>query len=120
MERIRFIEHQGQRILLVDLSRCEASELPKLVDQVPQVVTAEPPSSVLLLADFTGSTATREVIERVKIAAALDRKHIKRAAWVFNGNIPKPLHDSVQMFSSRDIPKFEDREKAMAFLVSGG
>ena len=44
MERIRFIDHHGQRILLVDLSSCETSELPKLVDQVPQVVTAEPPA----------------------------------------------------------------------------
>ena len=117
MERIRFIDHQGQRILLVDLSHCETVELPTLVDRVPPIVTAEPPGSVLLLADFTGSTPTREMMERVKIAAAIDRKHIKRSAWVFNGNVPKPLHDAVQMFSSREIPKFESREKAMDFLV---
>ena len=118
MERIRFIDHQGQRILLIDLSHCETAELPKLVDQVPPIVTAEPPGSVLLLADFTGSTPTREMMERVKIAAAIDRKHIKRSAWVFNGNVPKPLHDAVQIFSSREIPKFETREKAMDFLVA--
>ncbi|HUN89831.1 MAG TPA: hypothetical protein VMU28_13615 [Terriglobales bacterium] len=119
MERIRFIDHRGQRILLIDLTNCEPAELPKLVDQVPPIVTSEPPGSVLLLADFSGSTPTREVMERVKIAAAIDRKHIKRSAYVFNGNIPKPLHDAVQMFSSREIPKFENREQAIDFLVGG-
>ena len=117
MERIRFIDHQGKRILLIDLSGCQAAEVAQLANQVPAVVTGEPPGSVLLLADFSNSTPTREAMERVKVAAALDRKHIRRSAWVFNGNIPKPLHDAVQAFSSRDIPKFESREKAIAFLI---
>ncbi len=117
MERIRFIDHEGKRILLVDLSGCQAGELAMLANQVPAIVTSEPPGSVLLLADFSNSTPTREAMERVKIAAAIDRKHIKRSAWVFNGNLPKPLHDAVQAFSIRDIPRFESREEAIEFLV---
>jgi hypothetical protein len=117
MERIRFITHQQQRILLVDGSGCDANQLLDLVDEVPEHVTAEPPGSVLLLGDFTDTKFTRDVVERLKIAAALDRQHVKRSAWVFNGNIPKPLHDAVQTFSSRDIPKFESREAAMEYLV---
>ncbi len=119
MERIRFIEHHGQRILLVDLSGCNPDEIAGLANQVPVYVTREPEGSVLLLADFTNSKVTREAVERVKIAAAVDRRHVKRSAWVFNGNIPKPLHDAVQTFSSRDIPKFATREDAMEYLVSG-
>ena len=86
---------------------------------MPVFVTREPDGSVLLLADFSNSKVTREAVERVKIAAAIDRRHVKRSAWVFNGNIPKPVHDSVQAFSSREIPKFETREQAMEYLVSG-
>ena len=119
MERIRFIDHQGQRILLVDLTGCTSEEIAAIANQVPVHVTREPAGSLLLLADFTNCKITREAVERIKIAAALDRKHLKRSAWVFNGNIPKPLHDAVKSFSSRDIPKFETREAALGFLVDG-
>ena len=119
MERIRFIDHAGHRILLVDLTDCSADEIAGVANQVPIYVTREPDRSVLLLADFSSAKLTREAVERVKIAAALDRRHITRSAWVFNGNIPKPVHDSVQAFSSREIPKFDTRDEAIAFLVSG-
>lgn len=71
MERIRFIDHQGQRILLIDLTDCGPDEIAGLANQVPVYVTREPDESVLLLADFTNSRLTREALERVKIAAAL-------------------------------------------------
>lgn len=119
MGRIRFIDHQGNRILLIDFNGCEPDEIGRIADDVPEFVTAEPPRSVLLLADFTNCKVSREAVERIKIAAVIDRAHVKRSAWVFNGNIPKPLHDAVQTFSSRDIPKFETREDAIRFLVGG-
>jgi len=119
MERIQFIHYEGKKILLIDLTGCNADEIAGIANEVPVHVTQEPAGSLLLLADFTNSTVTREAIERIKIAAAIDRKHVKRSAWVFNGNIPKPLHQAVQTFSSRDIPKFTTREEALGFLVGG-
>jgi hypothetical protein len=119
MERIRFIDHGGREILLIDLSGCQANEVALLADQVPGFVTPKPPRSVLLLADFSGAKLTKEAVERIKIAAVLNRDHLRRSAWVFNGNVPKTLHDSVKSFSKREIPKFETREEAMQFLVHG-
>lgn len=119
MERIRYIDHQGKKILLVDCSGCEGTQVAEIADQVPGFVTPQPDRSVLLLADFSGSKLTKDAVERIKIAAVLNRQHLRRSAWVFNGNIPKTLHDSVKTFSNRDIPKFETREEAMGFLVHG-
>lgn len=119
MERIRFIDHAGQRLLLVDCADCQGQELAHLADDLSRFLAPEPDQSVLLLADFTGAQFTREAIERIKISAVFNRKHLKRSAWVFNGNLPKPLHDSVKTFSKRDIPRFETREEAMKFLVGG-
>ena len=119
MERIRFIQHHGRKILLVDCSECQPGQVAEIADQVPAHVTAEPDHSVLLLADFSGSKLTKEAVERIKIAAVRNRQHLRRSAWVFNGNIPKTLHDSVKSFSSRDIPKFETREEALDFLIGG-
>ena len=44
-ERIRFIDHQGKKILLVDLSNLPPGEFEKLVRQVPDYVTVQPRGS---------------------------------------------------------------------------
>jgi hypothetical protein len=73
---------------------------------------------VRALADFTGAEFSREAVERIKIATAIDKRHIKRAAWVLDENMPKTLYDSVRTFTSRDFPVFSTREQAMDYLVS--
>jgi len=120
MERIRFIDHDGHRVLLVDCAYCQPQEMAELADQLSKFLDPEPDESVLLLADFTGAQFTRESIERIKISAVYNRRHLKSSAWVFNGNLSKTMHDAVQAFSRRNIPKFETREEAIKFLVDGG
>src|SRR5271165_4310688 len=102
MDRIRFITHQEQRILLVDFTDCTPEEVAAIADRVPETVTQEPPGSVLLLGDFSRAQFTRESVEHVKIAAALHRPHLKRSAWVLTENLPKALQDSVRSFSARN------------------
>ena len=48
-ERIRSIDHQDQKILLVDLSNCSANEVEEIVRRVPDQVTVQPRASVLVL-----------------------------------------------------------------------
>jgi hypothetical protein len=118
MERIRFISHRGQRVLLIDSTGCSSNEIAQIADHVPDFVVTEPIGSVLLLADFTGADVSRDSVERIKIAAVRNRRHLKRSAWVVTANMPKPLHDAVEKFSTRDIPVFGTREEALAHLTS--
>ncbi len=118
MDRIRFITHREQRVLLLDFTGCSAGEVATISDQVPEVDTREPQGSVLVLADFTGAAFNRDAVEHIKIATALDRPHIKRVAWVLAENLPKALYDSVRRFSARDFPVFSTRDEALEYLVS--
>lgn len=118
MERIRFVTHHDQRILLLDFTNCSAEDVATIAEHVPGVVTSEPLRSVLTVADFTGAEFNRDAVEEIKIATALDRPHIKRAAWVLTDNLPKTLYDSICNFSARDFPVFNTLEKAMDYLVS--
>lgn len=118
MERIRFITHREQRILLVDFTDCTAEEVAVIAEWAPDVVTKEPLGSVALLADFSGSQFTKEALERIKITAAVHQPHLKRSAWVLTENLPKALQDSVRSFSARDIPIFATREEALDYLAS--
>jgi len=118
MDRIRFITHREQRILLVDFTDCAPDEVAAIADRVPEIVTQEPPGSVLILGDFSRAQFTRESVERLKIAAAFDRPHLKRSAWVLTENLPKALYDSIRSFSAREIPIFASRDEALDYLVS--
>ena len=118
MERIRFVTHQNQRILLLDFTGCSSEEVADISDQVPAIVTKEPSDSVLVVADFSGAEFSREAVEHIKIATAFDRAFVKRAAWVLTHNLPQTLYDSVRSFSAREFPIFATREEALDYLVS--
>ena len=117
-ERIRFISHHGQQVLLVDVTNCTTAEMIELGRMVPSYVASEPLGSLLLLADFTGSKFDKSAVETLKQATVFDRPHIKRSAWVGTEGMPKVFYDNLKAFSQRDLPTFQTREEALDWLVS--
>jgi hypothetical protein len=116
-ERIRYIEHQGKCILLIDISHCSAEEVATIARLVPSYVTSEPRESVLLLADFTGAEFDRIAIDRLKEGTVFDKPHIRRSAWVGIESLPKVFYEHIKSFSRRDLPAFKTREEALEWLV---
>ena len=116
-DRIRFIEHQGQRILLIDISHCSADQLATIARLVPSYVTSEPRGSVLLLADFTGAEFDRIAIDRLKESTVFDKPHLKRSAWVGIESLPKVFYEHIKSFSRRELPAFKTREEALDWLI---
>ena len=117
-ERIRFVDHHGQQILLVDVTNCTTAEMIEIGRLVPSYVSSEPRGSVLLLADFTGSKFDKSAVETLKQATVFDRPHIKRSAWVGTEGMPKVFYDNLKAFSQRDLPTFRTREEALDWLVA--
>jgi hypothetical protein len=117
-ERIRFVDHRGHQILLVDVTNRTTAEIIVIGRMVPSYVASEPLGSVLLLADFTGSKFDKSAVETLKQAAVYDRPHIKRSAWVGIEGMPKVFYDNLKAFSQRDLPTFKTREEALDWLVA--
>ena len=117
MERVRFFQHARKDILFLDYDSCTPEEIFDMMDECVRIVTSQPPNSVLSLSDFTGGQFTREAVQRMKEVAALDRPHVKRAAVVGLGSLPKVFHSAIEFFSARDFPAFSTREEALAWLV---
>lgn len=118
MQRLRYVEHRGKRILLADVSTCSEEQLAECIKTVPQFVTQQPEHSVLLLGDFTGTHFTKGTIEQLKIAAVFDRPHVAKAAWVLSDNLHKVVLESIRNFSAREIAVFATREEALDYLAS--
>ncbi len=117
LDRVRFIEHEGKRVLLIDNSGCSSREIVANYTECQRIVTAEPPNSVLTLSDFTDCEVDRAALTRMKEVAVLDRPHVKRAAITGIEHLPDAYYRSLMSFSSREFPTFKSREEALDWLV---
>lgn len=116
-EPIRFIEHKGKQILLLDFSHANAHEMLLLIEEVRVTVAQHTRESLVTLADFTGSTVDHTVATKIKEVLTLDRPFVKKTAWVGSESIPHALMESFHTFSQREIVTFKTREEALDWLV---
>lgn len=117
-ERLRFVRHKGQEILLFDLSHCSPKEMLLLLDQIAALVSQHERGSLLILSDFTGTHIDKRVATRAKEVLVLDRPYVKKAAWVGTDHLPNVFYENFKTFSQRDLPRFKTREEAMEWLVT--
>jgi len=116
-ERLRFISELGKRILFVDCSNCSAREVEEIARKVPDFVTIQPRSSVLLLVDFNGASFDREAIRTMKESAVFDKPYVKKSAWIGAGHVPKEFYEEMKSFSGRELPAFKTRQDAVTWLA---
>jgi hypothetical protein len=116
-ERIRFIMHKGKQILLLDLSKCSAGEVEVTVRRLPDVVTACPRNSVLILSDFTGASFDADAIWVLKETAVFDKPFVRKSAFVGTESLPQGFVENLKNFSRREFPTFKTRDEALAWLV---
>jgi hypothetical protein len=116
--RIQFVVHKGKRILVVDFSRCSATEVAEVARAVPEVVTAQPRDSVLILADYTGASLDHEAMQVLKETAVFDKPYVKKSAWIGVENLPPVFADAMKNFSRREFPAFKTRQEALEWLAA--
>jgi hypothetical protein len=116
-DRIRFIEHQGKQILLLDYSHATAPEMQLLLEHVRMTVAQHARESLLTFADFTGATVDHAVATKMKEVLTLDRPFVKKTAWVGSESIPHAFMENFHSFSQREIATFKTREEALDWLV---
>ena len=117
-DRIRFIEHKGKQILLVDGSHANAHEMMLLLEALRIEVAQHPRGSLLTLADLTGATVDHAIAMRIKEVLTLDRPFVKKTAWFGTESIPHAYMENFHTFSQREIVTFKSREEAMDSLVA--
>jgi hypothetical protein len=116
-ERIRFIDHQEKKILVVDFSNCSAQAVEKIARAVPDYVTVQPRNSVRVLTDFTGAAFDQEALRAMKETAVFDKPFVKKSALIGTQSLPRNFYEEMTSFSRRDLLIFTTREEALAWLV---
>jgi hypothetical protein len=115
--RVRFIEHEGRRVLFINYSHCDVAMLKAVAEEGHRVIAGEQPESVLTLNDVTGTTFDKESVAVLQEMVAANAPYVRRAAVVGISGLQRLIYEGVQAFSRRRIPAFETRQEALAWLV---
>ena len=120
MNRVRFIEHRGQRVLLLDYSHLsDEQEILEVIEERTEIVAKQPTGSVLTLTDATGTHLSRTAIARIKEANVLEKPFVRRAALVGGETmLPKGALEAVGTFAAKSWEPFATREEALDWLTA--
>ena len=85
MDRVKWIEHKGKRILHEDFSGLQdPKEIYEVTDTSTALICKQPEASVLLLTDVTGARYNPSVVNRLKENTKLTNPYMK--AYVIVGD----------------------------------
>jgi hypothetical protein len=116
-ERVRFIEHKGKQVLLIDYSHASAQEMLAVLEKVRTTIAQRKHESVVTFADFTDAAIDHTVAMKIKEVLTLDRPFVKKTGWVGTEKIPHAFMENFHNFSQRNIATFKTREEALDWLV---
>jgi len=117
MNRIRYIQHNGNKILLQDFSGLvPGKELLATLDEARTVVQSQPPKSVVVLVDVTNMRFDKDSLDRMKELAASNEPYVKASTIVGIGGLLQVGLVAISRFSGRNFRTFLTREEALDWL----
>lgn len=118
MDRIRFIEHRGHRILVLDYSDIrDPQQALEAIEAGRRLVATQPPRSLLLMTIVRGARYNADVLQAMKNLAAHNAPFVKASAIVGLSALHRAAYRTVLLFTRRNIPAYETEQEAMDWLV---
>lgn len=119
MAEVKWIEHKGKRILLMDFSNSEKPDILRICNEVPEITAKEPPLSALGIVDVTGSKFDGDISEAFKQMAEKDKPYMKMTAVVGVDGLKMIIFKIVLKFTGRtNLVLKNSREEAKDWLVT--
>ncbi|MDD4907894.1 MAG: hypothetical protein PHJ00_02415 [Candidatus Omnitrophica bacterium] len=116
MAKVEFVHYKEKEILLIDFSGTPDDILPT-IEAAKEVISKQPPNSLLTLTDVTDSKFNNDVREHLKTFVVHNKPHVKAAAVVGVTGLKKVLYTVVVQFSGRNLPAFDTLDEAKEWLV---
>ena len=121
MERTRFMDHRGTRILVLDYSGSrDPKEAIRAIEHSKQVVAQHPPKSLLVLTSVRDARYNTAVLQALKELAQHDEPYVKASAIVGMSGLHRIAYQAVILFSKRKIQVFDTEEQGLDWLVTQG
>jgi hypothetical protein len=118
MERIRFIDHKGQRILVLDFSGIrDSDEALRTIEQAKREVARHPLGSLRIATLVREARYNSATLQGLKELAASNAPYVRASAVVGMSPLHRIAYQAVMLFSRRKIPTFEQETDALDWLV---
>ncbi len=117
-DRVRFVEHKGVRVLLLDASNCAPEVTVEVMKASRELARTQPLNSLRTVVDVTNSHFNDASSHEIKISAEANKPYARALAVVGVRGLKKIVLNVVIRASGREIPIFETREEAMDWLAT--
>src|SRR5688500_12565638 len=119
MLRTRFIEHEGQQLVLLDLSEIkEEKELLAEVERARDFFAVRPADgSLRTLTHTTGSVYSKAAVDALRDLTAQNKDHVRAAAVVTDSQLHRMVITTLALVVRRKMQAFESMEAAKAWLI---
>lgn len=119
MERTRFVNHRGCRILVLDYSNTrDPREALAAIEQSKRTVAQHPPKSLLVLTNVRDARYNTQVLQALKELARHDEPYVKASAIVGMSGLHRIAYQAVILFSKRKIQVFDTEEQGLDWLAT--
>lgn len=127
LDRIRFVEHKGRQVFVIDLCELIESEVLPVLIEAAKKVRAFPPASLLTLTDATtlqfslrnhAGDYDRMTSESIRNCIAGNRPYVKAAAIAIgSGESKRVIVEFFNRAGDRQFETFDSAEHALDWLV---
>ena len=118
MDRVRWIQYKGKRILYEDFSGLQdAEDIYEVTDTSTALICKEPESSVLLITDVTDAHCNPYVVNRLKENTKLTTPYMKAYVIVGVKGLALVVLQSVKVFTGLDVKTCDTIEEGKEWLV---
>ena len=119
MERTRFIEHRGRRILLLDYAGLhDTGETLREIENSTRVVAAQPPGSLRILTNVRDARYDARALQAMKEMAAHNAPYVRASAVVGMSGLHRIALLAVILFSRRKFQTFDAEHEALDWLAA--
>ena len=119
MDRVRFIDHKGTKLLLIDFSNTSADEFLVVIDQAREVIGKQEKKSLRTLTDVTGSHYNPKVADALKEYVEHNKPYVIAGAVVGLNDLKRIIFNFINRVTGRNLKGFDDMNEAKNWLVLG-
>jgi hypothetical protein len=118
MAGVKFIEHEGKKILSLDFAHAELEEIVAVIKEVKLLISKEPLKSVLTITNVQGIRIGFGTIRVLKDLAMSNKPFVKAGAVIGLNSLQKIELDVIMKFSGRKFPSFTSFTEAADWLIN--
>jgi hypothetical protein len=117
-EHVRFIEHKGCSILLIDFQDCQPVETLERIRYARSVIGRQAPGSTRTLTLVAKTRFNSQVSEALKEYTAHNKPYVRAAAVVGLSGLQEIVYNVIIKLTGRNIATFSDIGPAKDFLAN--